>query len=166
MYAACRTLVLSLVLLSICPGLGTFAQGREQIIGTWILNLEKSQYAAGQAPKSEVRSFDDRTDGMILCTFHRETARGDRHFGHWLVRLNGDFHPEYSRAEGGKPTASTLQLRKIDDRTYEANAKQQGKVYFKSTMTISPDGKALTWKISTTNAQGAESTQVRAYDRE
>jgi hypothetical protein len=140
------------------------AQQREPLVGTWILNVEKSQYPPGQAPKSETRRFDYSGDGMFLCTFDRVSARGASSFGHWLIKFDGQYYMEYSRAEG--PTGSTIALKKINDHTIDVSAKRDGKVYFTGTMDLSADGKLLTWKIKTTTAEGSETSQVRVYDRQ
>src|SRR5262249_30424428 len=141
------------------------AQMSEPLIGTWILNLAKSQYEPGTAPKSEIRNFDYSRDGMILCTFQRISAQGTKSFGHWLVRLDGEFYPELQRAEGTKSTSS-ISLKKTDDRTLQVNARRNGVVYFWSTMQVSADGRQLTWKIKTTAGEGREISQVRVYDKE
>jgi hypothetical protein len=165
MSGICRNAVSGLLLAMLGGPLAVRGQAPEPLIGTWVLNLAKSQYDPGTAPKSEIRDFDYSRDGMILCTFHRVSAQGARSFGHWLVKFDGEFYPELQRAEGTKSTSS-ISLKKTADRTIEVNARRNGAVYFWSAMEISPDGKLLTWKIKTTAGEGREISQVRVYDKE
>src|SRR5689334_12423426 len=84
MLLARRALVCGALLVVFGASLAVRAQAPDPMIGTWILNLAKSHYDPGTAPKSETRSFDFSQDGKILCTFHRVSAQGTRSFGHWL----------------------------------------------------------------------------------
>jgi hypothetical protein len=165
MPVAPRTLVPVVLLVASAASVQVSAQAPDPLIGTWILNLAQSQYEPGTAPKSEIRNFDYSRDGMILCTFQRVSAQGSKSFGHWLVKLDGEFYPELQRSEGTKSTSS-ISLKKTDDRTLQVNARRNGAVYFWSTMQVSADGRQLTWKIKTTAGEGREISQVRVYDKE
>ncbi len=47
---------------------GQTVAGQEPRIGTWKLNLEKSQFAAGTAPQMQVRRLQSRPDGFVVFT--------------------------------------------------------------------------------------------------
>src|SRR2546426_10145346 len=51
-----RAAALSMVLLSL-SGLKLLAQGTDPVVGTWELNVVKSKYSPGPAPKSEMRTY-------------------------------------------------------------------------------------------------------------
>jgi hypothetical protein len=52
-----------------------FAWGADNNVGTWKLNLEKSKYSPGPAPKSATLTIDAH-DGGIKYTSHGENAQG------------------------------------------------------------------------------------------
>ena len=47
---------------------GQTVTDQEPRIGTWKLNLEKSQFAAGTAPQMQVRRLQSRPDGFVVFT--------------------------------------------------------------------------------------------------
>ncbi len=80
----CRSRSYSFILLiaflaAAVGGLEFSAQAPNPLIGTWILNVEKSRYDPGRSPKSEIRTFDYSNQGMILSTIQRVTAQGKPH---------------------------------------------------------------------------------------
>ncbi len=167
---SCARLFLSAVLLAAGSGLTLSAQTPASqettpLIGTWILNLAKSTYEGMPAPKSETRTFDLHGDGMILCTYSTENARGTRTFGHWLTDLNGKEAPEYVRSSGGKPVAFVAHTMP-DPYTMDTGVSRDGKVDQSGRWIVSKDGKTLTQTISGTNAQGQPTRRVRVYDKQ
>src|SRR5437762_3151749 len=82
--AACAALLLRFTV-----AVDLSAQDVDPIIGTWILNVDRSTYEGVQAPTSEVRTFDYHGDGNILYTRQSVNSRGNRSSGHFLVTLDG-----------------------------------------------------------------------------
>ncbi len=130
------------------------------LIGTWVLNLSKSKLP-GTPPKSEIRTFDYTTDGLLLHTYMAVTAQGNNTFGHWYGNLNGEA-ADYLRPSGATPFMMVA-LKKIDDYNIEMILKQRGVIGSKGVFTLSKDGQTLTRSMTnlTTNV-----TQVHVWDRQ
>jgi hypothetical protein len=130
------------------------------LIGTWVLNLDKSKFP-GTPPKAEVRTFDYTIDGMLLHTYAAVTAAGNNTFGHWYGRLDAE-GGDFLRPSGSTP-AMIIGLKKIDEYNLEIVIKQHGVVGSKGMFTLSKDGQTLTRTL--TNLSG-NATTVAVWDRQ
>ncbi|MEQ1869303.1 MAG: hypothetical protein ABL961_04710 [Vicinamibacterales bacterium] len=174
-----RILVLQMVVMLV-GGLGTLTAQEpsarqatpsapvDPLIGTWSLNLAKSQYP-GTPPKAVTRTFDYTLDGMILVTYETTNAQGNKSFTHWFLGLDGKEHPEFGRSTGATPIwfLSTkiidTHTKEITDRRVVAPGQRQQIINY--TFVVSPDGKTFTSTARSTNAQGEPTVTVQVYDR-
>jgi hypothetical protein len=115
----------------------------DDIVGTWVQNMEKSHYDPGPPLKSQVRQFDYTHDGLLLSHYIQENQEGIKFAGHWMAPLDGSQWPEYFRNSGSTP-ALVVSPRKTDQYHMENTAYQNGRVITRSTWEISKDGKTLT----------------------
>jgi hypothetical protein len=115
----------------------------EDIVGTWVQNMEKSHYDPGPPLKSQVRQFDYTHDGLLLSHYIQENQEGIKFAGHWMAPLDGSLWPEYFRNSGSVP-ALVVSPKKTDPYHMENTAYQNGRVITRSTWEISKDGKTLT----------------------
>jgi hypothetical protein len=67
-------------------------------IGTWKLNLEKSQFAAGSAPRVQVRKLETRPDGFTVFTQSGIDAEGNPTFTQASYKFDSKEYPEYTQA--------------------------------------------------------------------
>ena len=67
---------------------------QEPRIGTWKLNLEKSQFAAGTAPQMQVRRLQSRRDGFIVFTQVGLDAEGSPTFTQTTYKFDGKPYPD------------------------------------------------------------------------
>ena len=116
-------------------------------VGTWVLNVEKSKYAPGTAPKSQRSVFAAAGKGFKVAT----TAVG----------ANGTTTTEYTAEADGKdypakgnPDWDTTALKRIDSHTIEFTRKKGGKVVQTARSTVAKDGKSRTVTVTGVNAQG------------
>ncbi len=138
----------------------------DALIGTWVLNMAKS--TVSPVPKVQIRSFDYTHDGMIMCTLRGESAQGNKSFTHWFTNLDGVQHPEFPRGAKNGPVTS-IALRKTGERTAEIKGVTlaNGKVHLTGSLSISEDGKTMTWTTKNVNLNtGAENNQIRIYEKE
>ncbi len=177
MCAALRTLVVQLVMILVC-GVGTVmaqqapeaaaTQPVDPLIGTWTINLAKSQYP-GTPPKAKIRTHDYTIDGMILITYETTDAKGSKSFTHWFMGLDGKEHPEYGRSTGATPIwylatkAVDTHTKEVIDRRVVAAGRPPQIINY--TFAVSPDGRTLTITAKGTNAQGQPTMTVEVYDR-
>jgi hypothetical protein len=157
--------IIGLIALTVSAG-NVSAQEFDQFIGTWILNVSKSEWGTAKPPQSQIRTFDYTHDGRIICTWRNVSASGTRGFVHWFSKLDGQHNPEFSR--GRREATSTIAIKKIDNSsiTIEGKRLSDGRVTFSGTASASKDGKTLTWRIKDIDDQGKENVSVRIYEKE
>ena len=154
------TLFVSAMLLA--PAVNSYAQEFDAIIGTWVLNVAKSEWGKATPPKSQVRACDYSTDGLILCTWQNVGVKGNHGYVHWFTKFDGQPRPEFSR---GSHSSVSINLKRTGERTFDVEGKRlkDGFLNFKGTGTISADGKTLTWKVDDFRDNN---TTTRVYEKE
>jgi len=147
--------------------------GKDPIIGTWNLNLQKSKYSGAPAPRSEVRRYEVTEDGFINYIRVGVDSHGSPTFSQATYKYDGKDYPIYSQANlplfytmGEKP--GTQAYRVIDPNTVELTPKDnKGKITFNGirTRAVSRDGKTLTDIQKGTNALGETVDIVQIFDK-
>ena len=135
------------------------AQTADGVIGTWELNVAKSTFNPGPAPKSESRTYV-LAGNAISATSKGLDADGKPTSGQWTVNYDGLDHPST-----GNPEIDTLALKRIDANTAEFTEKKAGKVVVTGTRAISQDGKTMTITAKGTNGKGEAFNNVEVFDK-
>lgn len=135
------------------------AQGNDPVVGTWVLNVAKSKFSPGPAPKSETRTYA-MAGSEIKATSTGVDGDGKATSSAWTVVYDGK-----ERAVTGNPDADMLTLKRVDANTTEYTETKAGKVVFTGTRTVSKDGKTLTITTKGTNAKGQKVDDTAVYDR-
>ena len=154
-----RSAFLGLALAAFAVG-ASAQQAKNPEIGTWKLNVEKSKWTPGPAPKSNTIVMEAvGTDGV------KYTSKG----------VNAEGKPtgqEYSGKYDGKdvpltgsPTANTTSMKMVDAWTVERVTKKDGKVMTTIRREYSKDGKSFVAKNSGTNAKGEKFNDVLVWER-
>ena len=156
------SLVLAGILIATSVGL---AQGADPWIGTWKLNLAKSTFSPGPAPKSLTLTIEAAAAGAEKHTFDGVNAQGEPTHSERVGKLDGSDTPLLV-ARPPSNTASTAAYRKLDARSFEVVSKVDGKVVGTTRAVISADGKTMTQNGTGTNAQGQKANYVRVFDRQ
>ena len=138
----------------------TTAQGKEAWVGTWKLNVEKSRYSPGPAPKSSTVTVA-ATDGGISQTVDSVPATGAPQ--HWTVTAKFDGKDV---AVKGNPNADMMAFKKTGDRSYEVISKKGGKTMTTGRVVISADGKTRTNSQMGTTADGKPLKNMLVYERQ
>src|SRR5687767_9628439 len=100
-------------------------------VGTWKLNVEKSKYSPGPAPKSQTLKFE-AWDGGLKLTADGVDSEGKPTHAEYAAKFDGKDYPFT-----GSPNADAIALKRIDDYTIEATWKKGGKVTITARTTIS-----------------------------
>ena len=124
--------------------------------GTWVLNLEKSKYAPGTAPKSQTTVFTADGQGIKVVT-NAVTASGPSKT-EYTATFDGKDHPVKGNADW-----DTTALKRVDARTIEFTRKKGGKVVQTATSVVAADGKTRTVTVTGVNAQGQKVNTVALY---
>jgi hypothetical protein len=134
-------------------------QATDPLVGTWELNVAKSKFDPGPAPKSETRTYV-MAGQDIKATSKGVDASGKPSAGEWTINYDGKDRPQT-----GNPDADTLSLQRIDDHTVSFTQKKAGKTVITGTRTISADGKVMTITTKGTNSKGQPINNVWVFDK-
>jgi hypothetical protein len=154
MYRKLTLLFLSLFFLSLSA-----SAADDPFIGTWKLNLAKSKFTPGPAPKSQSLTYEPSGNGVKL-TSNQVDAQGNSTPGGYTANYDGKDYPFTN------PDADTIALKRVDAGTVTATWKKAGKVTMTSRRTVSKDGKTLTIAQKGKNAQGQAVNYVSVYDKQ
>ena len=152
---ATRT-VLALMLLA-C---GSLAYADNAWDGTWQLNLAKSKFEPGPAPKSQTRTIKTEGDKQTQTD---ETVAADGKSTRSLSTygMDGKDYPITGSAE-----FESLAAKKVDESTIDATLKRAGKAVATTSRTLSKDKKTMTVTTKGTNRDGQAMNNVLVYDRQ
>ena len=136
------------------------AQTPDPLVGTWKLDVAKSKYSPGPAPKSLTLKIDAAGDGEKVVA---DGVRGD----------DTPIHVEYSAQYDGKdhpitgsPMADSVSLKRLDANTTERTDKKNGKVTQTLTRKVSDDGKTVTVTYKGADAQGQPTDTSAVFEKQ
>jgi hypothetical protein len=129
-------------------------------LGTWKLNLAKSKYSPGPAPKSLTVKFEASQDGITL-TSDGVDADGMPTHDSYTSKFDGKDVPW-----AGNPNADTASPKRIDANSFQNTWKKDGKVTVNVKAVVSADGKTLTVTLTGKNAKGEAVNNTAVYDRQ
>jgi hypothetical protein len=132
------------------------------LVGTWKLNLEKSKYDPGPAPKSLTRTVVADGDG-VKYTFAGVAADGAAISYGFAVKFDGKDNAITGTGPYGSDSISAV---KTDATHYVATVKKGGKTMGVSKVSVSSDGKTTTVDASGTNAAGAKTHDVQVWEKQ
>ena len=135
------------------------AQTADPLVGTWELNIAKSKYSPGPAPKSQTRTYVVAGQD-IKATSKGVDADGKPTSAEWTVNYDGKDRPATGFAD-----LDALSLKRIDAFTVEFTQKKAGKVVATGTRVISKDGKVMTITTKGTNATGQAFNDVQVFEK-
>jgi hypothetical protein len=149
------------VVLVVCSAVaGAGAQAPKGMEGTWKLNVAKSKFSPGPAPKSMTLVYSAVGTTGIKIVAHVVPATGADQHWEMTAHYDGKDHPVT-----GNPNADTISLTRIDDLTGESTFKKAGKVTATNRRTLSADGKTLTITSTGTTEDGKPRKDVQVFER-
>lgn len=132
---------------------------RDSLLGTWVLNVAKSSYSPGPAPKEQVSVYEAAGQGLKV-TVTSTSADGKKTSYSYIANLDGKDAPVT-----GNPEWDTVAVKRIDESTLEFTRKKTGKVVQTATLVLSKDGKSRTVTTTGVNAKGQKIKNVAVYER-
>ncbi len=160
MHSFLKTLLVGTVLAVGGMAVASAASATDPIIGTWKLDLAKSKFSPGPAPKSHTRTYAATADGIDL-TFDTVAADGTTTSGKSSYKYDGKDYPIT-----GSSDFDTVALKRTDANTVESTQKKAGKDVGTTSRTVSKDGKVMTLKVKGTNAQGKAYNNVMVFEKQ
>ena len=134
---------------------------RNPFVGTWKLNVTKSKYDSGPAPRSLTRTVEAQGDGLKY-TFDGVNAKGQSVQYGYAGKFDGKDNP----IMGSVPSGEAISAKRIDSNNFEATLKKDGKVIGTYKVTVSKDGMVTTVNAEFTNAAGVKTHDVQVYEKQ
>jgi hypothetical protein len=132
--------------------IGGVAMAADPVVGTWNLDVAKSKFSPGPAPKSATRVYSESADGVTLDA-KTVGADGKEASLHVAYKADGKSYPTT-----GHPDADSLTAKSVNARTWNFKLTKAGKLVGTVHRVVSKDGKTLTVKNKGTHSDGT------AYD--
>jgi hypothetical protein len=130
-------------------------------VGTWTLNLAKSNYSPGPAPKSQTLKIEAWGDDGVKYTSDGVGADSKNTHTEFQAKYDGKNY-QFK----GNPDADVLSYKRIDANTLEATLTLKGKNTTAVKVVVSADGKTRTVTQTGTNAQGQALNISSVYDKQ
>lgn len=159
--------VFSLVALSVVAMISSVVVGADMFSGTWRMNVAKSKFSPGPAPRSGTTILSS-VDGGLKFIVDGVNAEGKKTHSEYTFQFDGRDYPQKPMLDGKPdPTgADMISAKRVDDYTYETTAKLKGKVLGVTRTVVSRDGKTRTNTVTGTNAQGQTVSNTVVYEKQ
>jgi hypothetical protein len=110
----------------------------DPVIGIWQLDLAKSKYTPGPAPRREVRTYEYEHEG-VKATIVTIDANGQEAMVEYVASYN-----DVVALVTGSEQVDAIKMRRINDTTAESTLSYQGRAVGTARRVIAPDGKSMT----------------------
>jgi hypothetical protein len=153
-----KTLLIGAVL---AIGSGT-ALAADAVAGTWKLNVAKSTFSPGPAPKSQSRTYVESAQGMTVTVTVKTTAADGKESTTTIVfKDDGKSYPV-----SGNPDFDAVSAKRVDALTLNSTQTKAGAIVGTAVRSVSKDGKTLTFTQKGTHANGEKFDDVSVYDKQ
>lgn len=126
--------------------------------GTWKLNVAKSKYDPGPAPKNQTRKWD--ASGKV--SVEGVNAAGKSLTYGYTIKSDGKGYPTTGPIPNGADSIST---KRVAPRTLQATFKRTGKPVETTMFVVSKDGKVLTITAKGTTPDGQSFNNLTIWDK-
>jgi hypothetical protein len=132
----------------------------DPVAGTWKLNVAKSKYDPGPAPKSTTLTLVVTADAVHV-TSKGIDAEGKPTSLEYTSTADGKDSPVT-----GSPAYDTTSMKRVDPSTTVNTRKKAGKVVQTAKRAISADGKTMTITTTGTDEKGRKIHNVAVYEKQ
>jgi hypothetical protein len=153
------SVVVAVVLVGLAA-VSSSAQTPDPLVGSWKLNLAKSKYDPGPAPRSTTLKVDAAGKGFTVAV---DAVGADGKPVKWGFTSQPDGK---DAPVTGNPAIDTVSSTPRTGSAGTTSYKKAGKVVSTVTTAVSADGKALTITTKGTDMQGRPVNNVAVYDRQ
>lgn len=135
------------------------AMAADPVVGTWTLDVAKSKFSPGPAPKSATRVY---TEAAVGIAFEEKSvgADGKETSVHAISKANSTY-PII-----GSPVADTVTAKAVNARTWDFSLMRAGKLVGTVHRVVSADGKRLTVHNKGTGADGVAYDDTLVFTRQ
>ena len=153
-----RTILVGAVLAM--AGVATAAGAADSVLGTWTLNLAKSKFTPGPAPKSQTRTYTETADGVSLKV-SGVAADGSAISQESTYQYDGKTYPISGAAD-----YDGLAVKRVYGSTAKSTMSKGGKPIGTTVRTVSGHGKVLTLTTKGEAADGKPFDWVAVFDKQ
>jgi hypothetical protein len=155
--------LLAILALAVCLVAPTLMKAdTSALVGTWKLNLEKSTFPAGTAPKSMTRTITADGDN-VTYSFDGVAADGSALKYSFTLKYDGKDYPITGTGPNG---SDHISLKQINSHMTQGTLKTGDKVVATVHTTVSHDGKTVTVNSKGTDKDGKPVKQNQVYDKQ
>jgi hypothetical protein len=151
---------LSKRLLLLILGVVTAAYAADPMLGTWKLNLARSRYYPGPAPKSQVRVYETSEEGTKETV---TTINGD---GELVTVIFPGIYDGRDYPVTGSSQYDTIALHRINEYTAEASLKHGDKAIATARRVVARDGKTMTITVKSADSHDSSLDIVAVYEKQ
>ncbi len=137
-----------------------FAQSENPFIGTWDIDLQRSNFGSAPAPASMARTYYDHGDGSYSYIVVTTNADGVVNASSAHYTYGGEEHPI---ANFNQQVRGTISYHRINDTTVEYTVYVDGEVAQIGAKFISPNYQQLTIAIQTPNSD--QEDQILVFNK-
>lgn len=154
------------VVIVVSLGLLGMAQAVDPFMGTWKLNLEKSNFPGPPPARPYIVTFEQNADGSILgIVFDLDDQQNRTAVARITYRYDGKDYQDHD-VVNNVPATNSLAFTQIDRRTVDVTHKlNQGKLVFKERRSVAADGQTMTFVLTATDLEGRTASVVQVFDR-
>jgi hypothetical protein len=131
-------------------------------VGVWKVNLAKSKYSPGPAPKAATITATAVAGGSFKTVNEQTPPTG----APIKFEITYKFDGKDNKIVGSNPNADMQSYTRIDDRHWTVVSKLNGKVTLTSKIEVATDGKSRTTTQTGTDAQGRTVNNFIWYDKQ
>lgn len=139
---------------------GVSAQSKDLTIGNWKLNVEKSKFSPGPAPKSLTVMIEAAGKGRHVTT-EAINADGSRVATEYTANYDGKDYPLK-----GSLIADTVSLKRVNASTFIRTDKKAGKKVSTLKVVSSKDGKTYTVDVTSVTPKGEPVKNMLVFERQ
>lgn len=160
MQSVLRNMILAMAAVAFAASMSSVAaQSKDPRMGTWNLNVEKSKFSPGPAPKSLTITFEPAGKGVKLIT-SGVNADGSASATEYTANYDGKDYPLK-----GSAMADTVSLTRVNSRTTIRTDKKDGKVVLKFKTVLANKGKTYTVTMNGKTAKGEPVKNTLVFER-
>jgi hypothetical protein len=138
----------------------TFAQSKDPFVGNWTLNVAKSKYSPGPAPKAATTAIEAAGSGYRF-TVKQTPATGAAQEWSFTTALDG----KPAKITGNNPNSDMTTYKRIDAMTLESVSSKAGKETSRQRIVVSADGKTRTVTTTGLDGAGQKVNNVAVYEK-
>lgn len=138
-----------------------WAQAQDPHYGTWKLNLAKSKFSPGPAPKEGTVTIEAAGPGRKVSVAGVAADGTKVAWGY-----SGNFDGKEIPLTGNNPDADVVMLKRVSANAVRTTNKKGGKRTLVNGVSVSADGKTLTVATTGVNAKGQTVKNTQVFDKQ